>query len=303
LLSLGYAATDGIVLESKVIETRGDESVSYRPGIKYAYEVNGRQYACDRYRYGDFSTHDGSAQRIVAASPVERRIRVYYSPSDPADAVLLTGMQGADLFAGMFLTPFNAVMFGMWWGCATVLRKRRGPPIAGGVKFWDDGYQTHVRLPRIAPAAVFLLCLFGLTFVGVFALAFSVGVNPSLAAAASVWGIVLGTALVAYLVARAKQAGGAVDLVIDDLEKSVTLPRTFGRKEPQVVAAKHLKSVVVEDIARTDSEGATSHTYAPTLVWVDQGGVKHCEKLAEWGDSDSAENFAAWLRERLDLTA
>src|SRR5262249_23085190 len=145
------------------------------------------------------------------------------------------------------------------------------------------------------------LCLFGLTFVGTFVVALTVGTNPSLAAAAIAWGIVLGTALIVYLVARARQAAGAVDLVIDDLNKFVTLPRTFGRKESRVVAVGQLKAVVVEDIERRDSEGATSYFAAPTLIWTDDDGADHREKLAEWNHIYCAEDFARWLCERLGL--
>jgi hypothetical protein len=183
------------------------------------------------------------------------------------------------------------------------LRSRGGPPIAGGVKFWDDGYQTRVRLPRFSPAGAGCGWLVLLTFFGAIVMAIAVGGNPPLTVAAGAWGVVLGTSFIAYLVLLAKQASGAVDLVIDDLDRSVTLPRTFGRKESQVVAAKQLKSVAVDHTVSRSRKGATSHAYTPILIWTGRDGAEHREKLAEWNGSDYAESFAAWLRERLGLIA
>jgi hypothetical protein len=92
-------------------------------------------------------------------------------------------------------------------------------------------------------------------------------------------------------------------LVLDDLNGAVTLPQTFGRKEPQALTADQLRSLVVDDVVRRGSKGSTSHTYVPTLIWQERYGVERREKLGEWTNQARAESFANWLRERLKLKA
>ncbi len=79
LVALGYSAASGEVTASKIVASHGSRgSVSYRPEIHYAYQVGGQNYAGDRYRYGQVSTNDGNAQRVVAAHPIGRSVTVYY---------------------------------------------------------------------------------------------------------------------------------------------------------------------------------------------------------------------------------
>ena len=90
---LDYPTVSGHVTRSNVETHPGHRSTTYSPKIKYTYRVNGREYTGDRYRYGQMSSNDGRARRVVAEYPVGRQIDVHFSAADPADSVLLTGLE------------------------------------------------------------------------------------------------------------------------------------------------------------------------------------------------------------------
>jgi hypothetical protein len=47
-----YPTASGRILSSRVRESNDSEGSSYSANIRYAYDVGGRRYECDRYRYG-----------------------------------------------------------------------------------------------------------------------------------------------------------------------------------------------------------------------------------------------------------
>ena len=299
----GYPTVDGVVTTSKVVVVpRGHRSTT-APKITYAYQIGNKKYIGDRYRYGQGSTSDGNVRQVVDQFPIGRRVMVYYSPDDPSDSLLHTGIDGSDLFLAMFMTPFNAVMLGIWAAFAIAIRNSRRPPVAGGVRFWDDGFQLRIRLPRIAPGVVGIGLLAGGSFLLTFVVGFFAGgFNPPVERMAVVLSLLWLAAFVAYLMAKVRVMSGRADLLIDDLNGAVTLPQTFGRKELQTLLADQLRSVVVDDVATRTSKG-TNHTCVPTLIWQDHAGAEHREQLAKWADSARAADFAEWLRDRLNLKA
>ncbi len=202
--------------------------------------------------------------------------------TDPAEAVLLHGLEGADLYIAMFMTPFTAVMFGAWVALSREIRARHAPAVAGGARFWDDGFQTRVRLPRVFPAFVGLVVVSCGAFLGVFVIAAISGSNPSLSLMTLAWSLVLAAGALSYLMARRKVAGGTSDLLIDDLNRAVVLPQTFGRTEPQSINSDQLRAIEIDDIVQRTSKRTVTHQYATMLVWHEKNGTVHREKLAVW---------------------
>ena len=92
--SASYSITTGRITYSKVETIHGNKGNTYRPSLKYKYSVAGKDYQGDCYRYGQWSSGDGSARQIVAAHPVGKQVKVHYAPGNPADAVLKAGLQG-----------------------------------------------------------------------------------------------------------------------------------------------------------------------------------------------------------------
>ncbi|TDA67092.1 MAG: DUF3592 domain-containing protein [Chloroflexi bacterium] len=108
--SLSWPSVDGTVLESRVItspSTDDDGGVdTYRPYVKYEYEVGGTKYTHDKMRLGMvFSTSKlKTSQEAVVRYPVGRAVKVFVNPANPADSVLeQKGSSTATLIIGIVL--------------------------------------------------------------------------------------------------------------------------------------------------------------------------------------------------------
>ena len=88
-----WPQTSGEVLESELVESRGDDGFLYRAHVVYRYALDGAEFESDRIWSGlDYSTSDRSEmQEIVRTHPVGKTVTVYYSPDDPAESVLMPG--------------------------------------------------------------------------------------------------------------------------------------------------------------------------------------------------------------------
>jgi hypothetical protein len=300
-----YAATTGVVTHSAVERQSDSEgSNTYSPNIKYKYAVAGKEYSGNRYRFGQDSSNDHSAQRIVTEHPVGKQVSVYYDPDRPSEALLRPGLEGSDLFMAMFLLPFNLVMLGLWSVIGGWVWARAVALPAGGVKVWDDGFQARVRLPPVQPFLAAAIVAAVTAFVATFVVGFGFGgFHPSMSVMCVVWAAILASGLLAYAANRWKLVRGDWDLVIDATDQQVTLPRTMGRKTDIVVRARDIASVEVQRVEKRGSRRDTIVTdrFVPTLTVTDRSGATRHEKLGEWWDQARAEAFAAWLRERLRI--
>lgn len=297
--AIGFPQTSGVVTKSVVESHRGSKgSVTYSPAIEYDYTVAGTKYHGRQYRFGQISSNGGNARHIVDAYPVGRTIDVFYSPADPSIAVLKTGIEGSDLFMGMFLMPFNLAMIGIWYAAAQGMGRGR-PSVAGGYKVIDDGYTTRVRLSYVTPLMCGLIAIGFSSFIGLFAIVFSLGFNPPVESMACAWGIILAIGVLAAVIWKLKLVRGDRDLVIDEMSQTVHLPQMFGRPEPLSILGKQIRAIEVEQNATRD-EGRTNYTYSPMLVY-EESGEQRRRKLCNISTQSYAESLAAWLRERLRL--
>ena len=78
-----WPAAPGTVVSSRVHESRKSESTSYTPKIRYTYDVGGRRYECERYRYGMAMSGRRWAKAAVASCPAGRAVTVHYNPENP----------------------------------------------------------------------------------------------------------------------------------------------------------------------------------------------------------------------------
>jgi hypothetical protein len=294
--ALTYSTATGTITSSKVEADDSGEGTTYRPSIKYTYEVDNKRYEGDRYRYGQMDTGDHSAHQIVASFPVGSQVEVYHAPNDPADAVLQAGLESVDYFRLMFMLPFNLVMLWLWLAIRGSVRHGLFRPVAGGAKVIDEKGSVRVRLSPLRPTYVGAAVSGGLAFMLVFVVGFSLGHNASVAPMIVAWGIILGGGGMAGLYAYRKLARGESDLLIDDLRGLVVLPRTFGRQESVVVSSEKIVLFKVENVEESDSDG-----YIPTVVFTDDDGSQRQEKLIEWSDEHAADGLVQWLSERLRI--
>ena len=106
-----FPTTAGIITHSEVQVISSGKGASYDARLRYAYRVAGRDFVGNRYRYGSFTASAERARTLSARYPVGAPVSVRYNPADPADAILTPGIEGADLFAPLFLLPFNLLPF------------------------------------------------------------------------------------------------------------------------------------------------------------------------------------------------
>ncbi len=93
--SLSWPSTPGRVIESRVVESSstdsdGDTTTTYRPYIKYEYQVVGATFTSDKLSIGpavSTSNYRKSAEK-VSRMPPGAAVNVFYNPDDPTDAVL-----------------------------------------------------------------------------------------------------------------------------------------------------------------------------------------------------------------------
>jgi len=80
-----WSTTKGRV---KTSEVRHLTVRTSRPYVFYSYQVEGRDYACDRIAFGS-QFGKGTHHDVVAAYPAESEVDVHYDPADPGNAVLV----------------------------------------------------------------------------------------------------------------------------------------------------------------------------------------------------------------------
>jgi len=299
--ALGHPTVIGTITSSEVESNDDGDGTSYRPLIKYTYEVDRKQYEGDRYRYGQMGTNDNSAHRIVASYPVGKQAEVHHSPADPADAVLLAGLEGIDLFMMMFMLPFNLIMLTLWIIGLGGVRNMIHPPEAGGAKIIDEGQNIRVRLSSERPVYMAAAAAGGLAFVLIFIVAFGFGINAPIPVMIVAWGIILVGGGIGHFYAHRQLARGDSDLLIDDTKETLTLSKKNGRPDQMILPAKKIVAFEVEQTKLRDSDNDIQYSFVTTIIFTDDDGSQRREKLTEWSDETSAQSLVEWLTERLQV--
>lgn len=299
-LATFYPHAPGTITHSQVVE-RGNsdgDGTLYGFEVRYAYEVDGRRYEGTRYRYASWSSSDRAmAADAVRRFPVGARVPVFHHPEAPADAVLVTGVQGHDLYMLLFMNPFNLVMLTGWYGVWSVLRKKEEDPVGA----FPRAGRVHVRLQGMGVRAAGLLAFGGTSFVSIFVVAFMTGGDPSLPFAVLTWAAVIAVGVLFARKQRAKLDSGDYDLIVDELNRRLSLPAGPGREERLDVPWSQVKSVMVEKRTRTDSDGDTLTVWCPTVVLTGAQGESRSEALIEWSEENKATALVDWLESRLRL--
>jgi hypothetical protein len=97
--SLSWPSTEGEIAHSAVLyqtdtTTNANGTASYKADISYRYKVNGTNYSSCRISLVDVASTSGRAQSMVGRYPDKSTVRVYYNPSNFAEAVLEPGRAG-----------------------------------------------------------------------------------------------------------------------------------------------------------------------------------------------------------------
>lgn len=287
--ALTFDTTDGTVTRSAVATGRdGDGGASHRLDIAYEYQVNGRRYTGTRYSRAEMGTNSKAWHAIRDELPVGTRVRVWYDPGDPADAVLRPGLTGFHLALVWFLTPFNLIMLGGWVMLALSRRGSFDPANRRWVRPTPSG--VRVPLPTAGRAGRFAGCLLGITFAGTFVLGFGFGFNPPVLVGAG-----------GYLAAVAVSIGFAARhvnpvLEVNQLERVLRFVRA---PEPVEVPFAAVRAVEVTHEETTDSEGGSTHRYHCDLTRADAPDAPL--RVVTFHDAETAGRFAAWLRAEVGI--
>lgn len=128
--SANWPAVSGKVLASGIEETLWSESKRindrntgtrtekrYGPQVRYEYRAYGMLYTGQGIRIVDaLHEHPEAVQPIVARYPVDSRVRVYFNPNDPAQAVLEPGVD-----EDSYLFLYGGIAWsGVWGGVLAV---------------------------------------------------------------------------------------------------------------------------------------------------------------------------------------
>lgn len=91
-----WPSADGEIVRSDLIEHRGDDwgdAPSYAADVAYVYHVDGTRYEATRIAFGYDSMRlpETVAAFKLRRYPLGARVRVFYNPQAPGDAVLEPG--------------------------------------------------------------------------------------------------------------------------------------------------------------------------------------------------------------------
>tara|TARA_Y100001960_G_scaffold333722_1_gene440533 strand:+ start:6056 stop:6544 length:489 start_codon:yes stop_codon:yes gene_type:complete len=81
--SLTWPMANGILERASLKYHRSNNSTSYAPDIKVAFEVLGKEYTCITYDFSSSYTRKDIAQAKIDELKQQQNIIVYYNPEDP----------------------------------------------------------------------------------------------------------------------------------------------------------------------------------------------------------------------------
>ncbi len=182
-----FGATRGEVLESAVVNQ--GKTDDFR--IRYRYSVSGTAHEGVGLRFGGVSGESGDwAIRTKSRYPVGSQVEVFYDPSSPDRSVLVRGIEGVDLFALQFLTPFVLVMLALWREIARMVCQR-GSSTVTLLESMTAARGELLGAATFQPLEAGLVFLGLAAFLGCFPVVFTVGFHPSLRLAIGIWALLL----------------------------------------------------------------------------------------------------------------
>jgi hypothetical protein len=109
-----WPTADGTIRTSTMGRHRGNKGgTTYSADVSYDYSAGGARYTGTKVAFGMMSASSDYAQSFLNRYPVGAKVPVYYSPSDPATAVLETGIHGGTwmFFGASAIVALFGIMF------------------------------------------------------------------------------------------------------------------------------------------------------------------------------------------------
>ena len=156
-----WPSVQGEVIDSRVIESRGDDSTTYRGYVAYRYEVDGVEHRSDQFSFISMSSSCYScARKIVKDHPKGSTVRVYFNPDQTTKSVLDRNWRWSYLFG--FLPAIFALIGGIGLYDSvkkSSLTREAGPLLASNVQIaaWAGSLprvrrDSRTGLYNLAPA-------------------------------------------------------------------------------------------------------------------------------------------------------
>jgi hypothetical protein len=283
-----FSSTAGTVEKIEITNnSHSDGGTTQGIDIVYSYHVKGRGYSASQLRYEAGSSNDSWASDMMRQFPAGSHPTVYYNPSNPAEAVLIRGIQGEDLFLALFLTPFTVVMLGIWAAFAYSFRKPTG---FSGLRVIEEGTITRIRpahwLAVVAAAASLGLC----AFISMFIVAAGFGgCHPPLNVITVVWEFVLGISPLVGVGTWLYIRSGRRDIILNILGRTVTAPNGI------IVPFKEIDYVEVWRKMRDSENKKFTYSYEIWLVYKQGAGSGRLKLKGARRNENSAREFASWI--------
>lgn len=160
-----WPVTDGIVQSAEMKSSSGRHGgTTYSAAVTYSYQVAGVSYTGAKVAIGSMSSSSAYAGGILNRYPVGKKVSVYYSPGDPSDAVLETGIHGGTWICFGVGTAFT--LFGiMFLQILRAAARAQAPGAApSSVHVGPDGRVTMDQ-PPVLFGVIFLLVGIAISFV------------------------------------------------------------------------------------------------------------------------------------------
>lgn len=268
---------------------------SYEPVVSFRYEINGVSYTSNQFRYGIGWASSGDpgargAWNIVNQFPVKSDVTVYYNPENPAEAVLLPGISGFDLFWCLLAFPFNFLFVGLWWRTFSLRFLQRKEPFGRDATLIQRGTQTIVVMGNSHPFFLARLCTGILSVLAALFVAVFVGIYPSMFSIGLIVTIILFLSIAVYVWRKATLGKGAWgDLIVDEFTKQLTCNT---RKEQPSIAFSAISNLSIQEKA----ENSVS-SYRPVIHYKDGKNLEEQQlSLESWDEKKDAEVFITWLK-------
>jgi hypothetical protein len=304
LRTAGWSRVDGEIVSSAVRTKRWDPDnlPTHGLALDYVYVAAGQTHHGHHYDLADTSTSGTWAEDTARTLPAGARVPVFYDPENPSEAVLRAGLpDGGPVLLGLFLLPFNAVIFAFVSVVRRERRLARRDDETGGLRLVEAGPVTRVLPEAYGPAASALLGAGLAAFVVSIGTVVGFGFEPPSAIVRAALAVVLGAAALGLGRAVARGRSGSHDLVLDAEARTLRLPR--GRRgEPREPLPWASIAQVVTETMKTETTNDGGSPTRSVYRWVSlvlSDGARVRVRSATWSERDAVERFRRWLEARL----
>jgi hypothetical protein len=294
LQTLRYASVVGIVQKNELQEVGDDSQLEFDLHTEYAYRVGDLDIHGNRVRYSS-STDEAWAKEFVANHPPGSQITVFYDAYNPSLSVLIQGLRERDFFLALFFLPFNLIALALW--CVGIAHffslDAMFFRVVYGMSVSATATRARARFPEYPPLLITFLTLV-IASTPLILLLVLCGWESSIFAVSASWALLISGSAFVYGRLALPTLRGIADLVIDVERKTMSLPRTFGRKDPVVVSLADLTAVEVVSRENKNAEDR-AFLYEVVVRWRNAAVPPDEAIVADFVEKPHADWFAGWI--------